>query len=72
MLRLFGEMAHLFQYGTFQFEKKRYTISQAGVLEALKMMNNQSIKTPLTNHNYLKKIMISIARTRRPAAKPRR
>ncbi|HNR13954.1 MAG TPA: hypothetical protein PKM59_11635 [Thermodesulfobacteriota bacterium] len=61
MLRLFQEMAALFERGKFTLDKRVYEISQAGIIEALKEVNNREFKGSMTNHNYLKKVMIQIA-----------
>lgn len=61
MLRLFQEMAQLFERGKFTLDTRTYEISQTGIAEALKEVNNREFKGSMTNHNYLKKVMIQIA-----------
>ena len=58
---LLEELKTLFQAGEFPYQKKRYPISQAGIAEALNIAAKKNFTAPLENHNYLKKIMITIA-----------
>jgi len=58
---LLEKMARLFQSEEFGYQKKTYRISRAGIAEALSTTVHHPFETKLTNHNYLKKIMISIA-----------
>ncbi len=52
------EMKTLFQAEEFFYQKRRYRISQAGIIEALNVMVHKHWDSHLENHNYLKKIMI--------------
>jgi len=61
LLLLLEEMARLFQAEGFNYKKKPYRISRAGIVEALNITVHRDFPDRLTNHNYLKKIMISIA-----------
>lgn len=55
------EMKTLFDAEEFVYQKRRYFISQAGIREALDITNKKNFETPLTNHNYLKSCMVTIA-----------
>ena len=61
ILRLLKEVLKLFKDGQFEYQKKGYRISRAGVAEAMKVCCNKHFQTPLEDHNYLKKVMISIS-----------
>ena len=58
---LLTELKTLFETGEFQFEKKRYPISTSGIAEALDIVVKKNWPDCLSNHNYLKKIMIGIS-----------
>jgi len=58
---LLTELKTLFDVGEFQFEKKRYRISSSGIAEALDIVVKKNWPDYLSNHNYLKKIMIGIS-----------
>ena len=58
---LLEEIKSLFQAEEFAYQKKRYRISQAGIAEALSIAAKKNFAEPLDNHNYLKKIMITLA-----------
>jgi len=58
---LLEEMKTLFQSEEFAYQKKRYQISQTGIAEALNVAAKKNFAEHLENHNYLKKIMISIS-----------
>lgn len=58
---LLEEMAGLFQTGAFRYQKKTYKITPDGIAEALNITVHRDFQTRLENHNYFKKIMISIA-----------
>jgi len=51
----------VFQAEAFTFNKKRYSISHAGVAEALNIVVMKNFQERLENHNYLKKVMIGIS-----------
>lgn len=55
------EMKRLFDSQSFGYQKKIYTISHAGIAEALDIMIKRSWADPLDSHNYLKKVMIGIS-----------
>jgi len=58
---LLEQMASLFRTGAFRYQKKSYKISTDGIAEALNITVQRDFQTRLENHNYLKKIMISLA-----------
>jgi hypothetical protein len=58
---LLDEMKRLFDSESFSFEKRKYTISHAGIAEALDVMVKRNFTRALPNHNYLKQVMIGIA-----------
>jgi len=55
------EMKKLFDSQSFAWEKKTYSISHAGIGEALDIMIKRDFRKHLTNHNYLKTVMIDIS-----------
>jgi len=61
ILRLLREISKLFASGRYNYHKKTYLISKAGVVEALGVVNNKHFDNPIENHNYLKKVMIGIS-----------
>ena len=61
-LRLLTELDALYQAGRFKYRKIVYEISHPGIVEALKTVCNRHFDDPLENHNYLKKVMIGIAK----------
>jgi len=61
ILRLLMEIARLLRTGNFTHQRREYSASSAVVIEALKVVNNKHFSAPLENHNYLKKVMISLA-----------
>jgi len=58
---LLREMKRLFEAETFSYQKKIYKISRTGIAEALDIMVKRNFEMPLTNHNYLKACMMTIA-----------
>ena len=58
---LLEEMARLFEGEQFSYQKKTWRISRKGIADALGATVHRSFTDNLTNHNYLKKIMVSIA-----------
>jgi len=58
---LVGEMRNLFEEERFSYQKKLYRISNEGAAQALDIMVHRHFEDALTNHNYLKKVMVSIA-----------
>jgi len=58
---LLEEMRTLYESESFSFQRKKYSISKAGISEALNMMVHRNFASPLTNHNYLKQVMLGIA-----------
>lgn len=61
LLRILTEVREVFVSGQFAFQKRTYRISREGAAAALKMVCNKSFDAPLTCHNYLKKVMVSIS-----------
>ncbi|HOL44532.1 MAG TPA: hypothetical protein PK659_09790 [Methanothrix sp.] len=55
------EMKRLFESESFTYNKTTYRISKAGIAEALSVVVKRHFSDRLENHNYLKKVMISIA-----------
>jgi hypothetical protein len=60
-LRLFQEVAKLFEQKRFTFKKRVYEISEKGIIEGLTIVNNQWFEAALGNHNYLKKVLSSLS-----------
>jgi len=58
---LVNEMRILYEEGRFSYQKKQYRISNDGVARALDVVIHRNFETALTNHNYLKVIMVKIA-----------
>ncbi len=61
ILRLLTEMSKLVRTGEFVYNRRKQTASSLVVIEAIKVVNNKHFAEPLENHNYLKKVMISLA-----------
>jgi hypothetical protein len=59
--RIMEEMVKLFDSQAFNFQKKVYQISHAGIVEALDICIKKNFNETLENHNYLKKVMIGIS-----------
>jgi hypothetical protein len=55
------EMKKLFDAQSFTWQKKIYSISHAGIAEALDICIKKNFADKLENHNYLKKVMIGIS-----------
>jgi hypothetical protein len=55
------EMKRLFDTESFSFQKKKYSITHAGIVEALDLCIKKNFDQQLENHNYLKKVMVTIA-----------
>ena len=51
----------LFDAGGFGYQKRLYSISVDGIAEALSIIVQRNFTDGLDSHNYLKKVMISIA-----------
>jgi hypothetical protein len=64
-LRLLGEIMEIWRPGRFAYQKKTYEISREGLAGAMRTACNQQFKSPLSNHNYLKKVAIGIAEEER-------
>jgi len=54
-------MKRLFDSESFSFQKKTYSISHAGIVEALDLCIKKNFDQSLENHNYLKRVMITIS-----------
>jgi hypothetical protein len=59
--RIMEEMKKLFDSESFSFQKKHYSISHVGIVEALDLCIKKNFDQSLENHNYLKKVMVTIA-----------
>ena len=57
-IRLLAEIARLWEAGRFEFDGKRYKISQPEILKGLTAVCNAD-KTGFQNHNYLKKVLMT-------------
>lgn len=67
---LMEEIKNLFESEAFVYNRRRYRISAQGIVEALGVIVHRRFEDPLVNHNYLMKIMITIAeREAREASK---
>lgn len=65
ILRLLTDLAGLFKTGKFVLNRLEYEVSQRGIVEALTEINNRNFEQPLVNHNYLKKVLTSVAEKER-------
>jgi len=65
--RILTEVKSLFDAGTFRFQGKTFSISRAGIVEALNHAVHKYWPTMPTNHNYLKTVMVGIAEKERQA-----
>jgi hypothetical protein len=59
------EMKRLFDAQAFNYNKKLYPISHAGIAEALDICVKKNFESHLKNHNYLKEVMIGISERER-------
>lgn len=55
------EMKKLFDAQSFTWQKRSYTISHAGIAEALDICIKKNFDTSLDSHNYLRRVMLTIA-----------
>jgi len=55
------EMKTLFDSQSFAYQKKIYNISHAGIGEALDIVVKKNFETSLDSHNYLRRVMVTIA-----------
>ena len=55
------ELKRLFDAQAFSFQKKTYAISHAGIGEALDICIKKDFPAHLENHNYFKRVMVTIA-----------
>lgn len=65
---LLEEMKRLFDSEQFSYDRIVYSISRAGIAEALNLVVRKNWTSKLENHNYLKKIMIGISEREGKAA----
>lgn len=56
--RLLEEMARLFESKEFRYQKKKYEVSLAGIVDGLRRVCSKNFPMPIENHNYLKKVLI--------------
>lgn len=61
LLRIMTEVRDIWKTQQFAFQKRVFDISRNGIAQALKTVCNKRFDVPLENHNYLKKVMISVA-----------
>lgn len=61
MLRLLSEIREIWNANRFSLNKRVYTISREGMAAAMKAVCNRSFSAPLTNHNYLARVMVTVA-----------
>lgn len=71
ILRRLQEVARLLREERFVYQKKTYTISKGGIQEALREVCNRTFESPLTNDNYLKRVMIGISERERKEGRDR-
>ena len=60
VLRVLRQMGKLFESESFEWRKSTKSISKSGIVEALEITNNKDLNLPLEDHNYLKKVMITV------------
>lgn len=58
--RLLMEVAALFEQKRFRYQKRDIDVSLSVIVEGLKTVCNKRFAEPLENHNYLKKVLISL------------
>lgn len=63
LLRILSEVREMWASGRFAMNKRVYSISKEGITAALKTVCNKKFAVPLENHNYLKKVMVTISET---------
>ena len=61
LLRILEDLEKLWNGGKFSYQKRTFSVSQKGIVEALKMVCNHHFDEPLGHDNYFKKVMIPIA-----------
>lgn len=61
LLRILTEVRDIWTGGKFAFQKRVYEISKAGIVQGLKTVCNKRFEAGLENHNYLKKVLISVS-----------
>lgn len=61
LLRVLMEALEIWKTRQFVVQKRVYQISKEGFAQALKTVCNKSFSVPLENHNYLKKVMVTVA-----------
>ena len=65
---ILAAVKQLFDASGFSYQKRLYRISQEGIVEALNIVALRNFPDGLDSHNYLKKIMITIAEREGKAA----
>jgi hypothetical protein len=63
--RILSEVLEFFKGGGFVFQQKKYEISRNGLAAAIRTVCNAQLKSPITGHNYLKRVMIDISEKER-------
>ncbi|WKZ32947.1 MAG: hypothetical protein QY316_00645 [Thermodesulfobacteriota bacterium] len=61
LLRILTEVRDIWTGEKFAFQKRVYEISKAGIVQGMKTVCNKRFEAGLENHNYLKKVLISIS-----------
>ncbi|MBI5588744.1 MAG: hypothetical protein HY889_10340 [Deltaproteobacteria bacterium] len=63
LLRILSEVREMWTSGKFALNKRVHVISKEGLAAALKTVCNKRFEVPLENHNYLKKVMVTVSET---------
>ncbi len=61
LCRVLSEIREIWTNGKFAYQRTVYAISRDGIAQGLKLVCGKNFSAPLENHNYLKKVLISIA-----------
>lgn len=61
LLRILSEFRDIWLSGRFGMNKRVHVISREGMVQALKTICGKTFGAPLENHNYIKKVMVSIS-----------
>ena len=70
--RLLGEVAALFEQRKFSYQKRQVDVSLPVIVEGLKTVCNKRFEQPLENHNYLKRVLMTLAEKEGQAETARR
>lgn len=61
MLRILSEVREIWNSNRFSLNKRVYAISREGMAAAMKAVCNRSFTSPLVNHAYLAKVMVTVS-----------